>query len=117
MSYSDYALIACAAFTMALLSFPNMAANMGWRTGRLFALPATVVTLISGLIAVGLLFHVVAGIFQGSLSLWWVLIIPVAALGGGALVTGIFGRSTGMISLVASPVLSMMASYFHFSGL
>lgn len=116
MTYTDYAVIACAAFTMALIAFPNQAANMGWRTGRMFALPAQRVTILSGVLAIGLILHVVVGVATGSLSLWWLLILPSAAFGGGALITGIFGRSSGVVALIFSPATFLAASYFHATG-
>ncbi len=89
---------------------------MGWRTGKLFVLPATKVTLLSGCIAVGLILHVVAGALTGGLSLWWLLILPAAAFGGGALITGVFRQNTGLISLICSPVTFAVAGYFYANG-
>lgn len=117
MSYLDYALIVCAALTMTLIAFPNQARSLGWRTGAAFVPPAAGVTTVAGLIAVALIVHVLAEVVFGARSFWWLLIIPVAALGGGAVMTAVFGRNSGMIALVGAPASYLLASYFNVAGL
>lgn len=114
MSHAEFSLIVCAAFTMALIAYPNLAVNAGWLTGSFFVLPATNVTILGGAIALALVVHVFTGMASGGFSIWWLLIFPSAALGGGTLITILFGRHTGAVALLGSPVSYLTANYFYF---
>lgn len=88
---------------------------MGWRTGAIFTLPATKVTLLSAVISVVLVGQALAGIVSGELSWWWLIVIPTSAVLGGALLTSLLGRSTGIVTLFVSPASCLTASYLQFA--
>ncbi|MBL8462312.1 MAG: hypothetical protein JNL20_07325, partial [Thauera sp.] len=60
MTNYEYSLIASAAFILALTAYPEHAEIKGWRTGAVFAKPATKITFMSGLLSIAVVIHVIA---------------------------------------------------------
>jgi hypothetical protein len=103
-----------AAFAGALAAYVPTARQRQWPVGQLFE-RGTVPTAVYLLVAVTLLGVAFGWAWTGKASWWWLLWIALASFVGAPLITSLFKSWSAALSLVAAPILALVAVLLPFS--
>lgn len=109
MEMSQYCALLSAAFAGGLISYEASARRNGWPVGSIFTNGGAIPGAIFLGVMVWLLGVSGAWAWHGKASWWWLLWIVLSSFLGGAFLTPIFRTWSGAVSLIAAPVLAVLA--------